>query len=90
MPYLPYLAMNFISVNTERLTFCLAVCVLCFILVAAPVLAQDENNAIELAPIEVKGYYSDRQKQYQTEDFFRSFTSDKIFQINWNVSQLVM
>lgn len=75
--------MNFISVNTESLHFCLAICASSLIWLATPAMAQDENTdkskEIELAPIEVKGYYENRQKQYQTEDFFRSYTSDKIF-----------
>lgn len=63
----------------KKSSCCLIPCVSGFFLIVASAMADDKDKAIELEPIEVKGYGLNREKRFQTDDFFRSYTSDKIF-----------
>ncbi|MCK5829343.1 MAG: hypothetical protein KAH20_03490 [Methylococcales bacterium] len=47
--------------------------------ITTSLLAEEQGKAMELVPMEVIGNDLNRQKLHQTDDFFRSFTSDKVF-----------
>lgn len=65
--------------NNRSPHFGLALSISGLFLLADFALADEPSKVIELETLEINGFDLNRQKQQQQEDFFRSYTSDKVF-----------
>ena len=64
---------------SKPISSCLITCISGFFFLTSSAFAEEQSKTIELETMEVIGNGFNRQKLHLTDDFYRSFTSDKIF-----------